>query len=469
MPGFCLSERMDSFYSYHLPVNGQTNPGDVMLNSVWSETTSIPQFPRLEGDVSTDVLIIGGGLAGILTASRLEKAGIRYLLIEADEICHGVTRNTTAKITAQHGLIYRRIRKEFGSDTARLYWEANEAAIAQYRLLSQKIPCDFEKQDAFVYSLNPTDKLEQELHTLQVLGIPGEFTRQIPLPFPVSGAVRFKNQAQFHPLKLAAGIAQGLNIRTHTRAVSIDGNTVATNHGTIKAQKIIVTTHFPLINTHGFYFLKLYQDRSYVLGLENAPNLKGMYRDEAAGGLSFRNAGDLLLLGGGGHRTGKTTSGWDSLTAAARQHFPNASVRYRWAAQDCITLDGIPYIGQYSKHTPNLYVATGFGKWGMTTAMVAATLLCDLIQGIRNPYTPVFSPARTVWRPQLFVNTAEVVKNLLTPTKPRCPHLGCALKWNPQEYSWDCPCHGSRFTEKGKLLDNPASGDLKQSFHPPGE
>ena len=172
-------------------------------------------------------------------------------------------------------------------------------------------------------------------------------------------------------------------------------------------------------------------------------------------------AGVGLLLGGGGHRTGKPGGGWEELEAFARRYFPNSRETCRWAAQDCMTLDGVPYIGQYGRHTPGLYVATGFNKWGMTSSMTAAMVLSDLVQGKRNPYAAVFSPARTVLRPQLLANLAEATASLLTVSKPRCPHMGCALKWNPLERTWDCPCHGSRFTEDGELLDNPATGGLQ--------
>lgn len=431
-----------------------------MINSVWANTTKIPVFPCLDHDAKTDVLIIGGGLAGLLCAYTLNQAGIDYLLIEADTICSGVSRNTTAKLTSQHGLIYERLIREFGTDTARVYWEANEAALARFRQLSEKNPCNFEVKPAYVYATSQNEKLEKELRALERIGVNATFQEKLPLPFPIFGAIKFENQAQFHPLMFASGIAQGLNIREHTKALAFNGNTVTTNRGNIQASKILVATHFPLLNKHGSYFLKMYQHRSYVLALEHGPKLDGMYVDEAKDGLSFRMADQLLLLGGGAHRTGKQGGNWSELEAFAHRYYPGAREKCRWATQDCMTLDGIPYIGPYSKRTPHLYVATGFNKWGMTSSMVAAMILCDMVQGKENPWAPIFSPSRTMLRPQLFANVFEATKNLLTVSKPRCPHMGCALKWNPQEHSWDCPCHGSRFTKKGKLLDNPATGDL---------
>lgn len=434
------------------------------MDSVWNNIT-LPEFPRLEQDVKTDVLIIGGGMAGLLCAYKLAQAGVDYLLIEADRICHGITRNTTAKITAQHGLIYDKLNREFHADIARLYWEANQAAVEQYRQLSTHIDCDFEPKDNAVYSTGPTLPLERELMTLQRFGANADFTDTLPLPFPISGAVRFHEQAQFHPLKFAAGIAKGLNIYEHTPAREWIGSIVLTDRVRIKAGAVIVATHFPLLNRHGSYFLKLYQNRSYVLALDYAPDPDCMMVDASGHGLSFRHDGSHLLLGGGAHRTGKHSENWKTLETFAQTHYPHAREAFRWAAQDCMTLDGIPYIGPYSKRTPNLFVATGFNKWGMTSSMVAASLLTDLVQGKETPYAAVFSPSRTILRPQLFLNAAESTLHLLTPTAPRCPHMGCALKWNPQEHSWDCPCHGSRFTKDGKLIDNPATGDLHLSLH----
>ena len=432
------------------------------MKSLWHDKTKLPQFPPLEEDIQTDVLIIGGGMAGILCAYFLGQAGVDYVLVEADRICSGVTGNTTAKITSQHGFVYQKLLKEFGPELARQYYQANEDAINCYRELCRDIDCDFVERDSYVYTLNRPEKLEKEIAALVQIGAKAELAQPSALPFPTAGAIRFRNQAQFDPLKFVASLAKGLHIFERTKVQSFDGNVYRTDRGIIRANKTIVATHFPIWNKHGSYFLKLYQHRSYVLALENAPQVDGMYVDESGTGLSFRNQGELLLLGGGSHRTGKQGGGWEELEQTARIYYPGASIKYRWATQDCMSLDGMPYIGQYSKRTPNLFVATGFNKWGMTSSMVAATILRDLVQGKDNSYEKLFSPSRSILRPQLAANAVEAVCNLLTPTKPRCPHMGCALKWNPQEHTWDCPCHGSRFGQDGKLLDGPATGDFPQ-------
>ena len=430
------------------------------MESIWRESAFLPQFPQLKGDISTDVLVIGGGMAGLLCAYQLQNAGVDCMVAERTRIASGVTGNTTAKLTSQHGLIYSKLAQKNGLEAAGLYLRSAEEALSQYRRLCAEIPCDFEEQSHTVYSRQDVRALEEELAVLSRLNYPAELVKDDSLLFPTAGGIRFPHQAQFHPLKFLSGMVQDLTIYENTPVLSLTKTGAVTEHGIIHANAIIVCTHFPFLNKHGSYFLKLYQQRSYVLALKNIPIPDGMYLDAQENGLSFRSWGDTLLLGGGGHRTGKPGGGWAELEAFVQAHYPDGKIVSRWAAQDCMSLDGLPYIGQYSAATPNLYVATGFNKWGMTTSMAAARLLTDLIFGRESPYAALFSPSRSILHRQLSINALEATVNLLTPTRKRCTHLGCALKWNPQERSWDCPCHGSRFSEDGKLLDNPATGDL---------
>ena len=439
------------------------------MDSIWTQSAQLPKFEALKEDRKTDVLIIGGGITGLLCAYMLEQAGVEYTLVEAGRICRGITKDTTAKITVQHGLIYHRLLREFGVEKAGMYLIANRKALEKYHFLCSAVDCDYQERNSAVYAREDRREIEKELDALQKIGFPAKLAVQLPLPFPIAGAVCFEGQAQFHPLKFLAFIAQGLCVFENTRVLEVMPGAAVTEHGTIKAEKMIVATHFPFLNKHGSYFLKLYQHRSYVLALKNAPEIRDMYVDMSDGGLSFRSFGDRLLLGGGGHRTGKTGGGWRELERFASRAYPGAQITQRWATQDCMSLDGVPYVGQYSKRTPNLYVATGFNKWGMTSAMAAAMLLVDLVLERHNPFAELFSPSRTMLRPQLAVNAAESALHLLTPTVPRCPHMGCALKYNRQEYSWDCPCHGSRFAQDGQLLDNPATGDKKRGFGKQGK
>lgn len=432
------------------------------MSSIWQSDTNIKNFDKLKCNLKTDVLIIGGGLAGLLTAYMLTQKGVDCVLLEAGQIAGGVTKNTTAKITFQHGLIYQKLLKTHGKAAAALYLDANKKALDKYQSLSYKIDCDFETKDAFVYTLDNTKPLENELNALKEIGYSAYYQKELPLPFKTAGAVKFKGQAQFNPLKFISGIVENLNIYQNSRVVELVKNKAKTDTGSVTANKIIVCTHFPFINKHGLYFLKMYQHRSYVIALENGPDIGGMYVDDALKGMSFRNYKNYLLIGGGDHRTGKKGGGYNELKSFAKAHYPDLKIKYSWATQDCMTLDGLPYIGNYSKMTDSLYVATGFNKWGMTTSMVAAELLCDMVTGKTNPLSKLLSPSRNMLKPQLAVNGVEAVLNLATFSKKRCPHLGCALKWNAYEHSWDCPCHGSRFTEDGRVINGPANGDLKK-------
>ena len=305
------------------------------MGSIWTRGVELPRFDPLQGDLRTDVLVIGGGLAGILCAWRLFREGVDCALVEADRLCGGTTQNTTAKVTAQHGLIYHSLTRKLGTERARLYLEANLAAVEEYRRLCREIDCDFEEKDSYVYAVDGLRQIDRELSALERLGYPAEFAAELPLPLPVAGAVRFPGQAQFHPLKFAGALARGLRIFEDTRVLELGPGTASTGRGTIRAEKIVVATHFPMLNKHGGYFLKLYQSRSYVLELENAQDVGGMYVDEDERGLSFRNAGGRLLLGGGGHRTGKRGRGWAELEAFAREHWPDARAAARWGAQGC--------------------------------------------------------------------------------------------------------------------------------------
>ena len=431
------------------------------MDSIWTKTVNIPSFPSMEGDIKTDVLIIGGGMAGILCAHFLEEQGVDYVLAEGREVCSGVTKNTTAKITSQHGLIYQKIAKQRGMEMAEMYLNANEAAVKAYGELAGKIDCDFERKNNYVYSLHDRKKLEREMQVLECLGFNGIFAEHTELPFRVEGAVGFPNQAQFHPLKFVAGLTKGLHIYEHTYVKELKPHRAVTERGEITFDKVIFATHFPVDNKHGMYFMKLYQHRSYVIAYEHGENLQGMYVDEAMKGMSFRNYGDLLLIGGGAHRTGKQGGSFKAIEEAARNYYGEVKEAARWATQDCMSLDGVPYIGEYGKGMPGCYVATGFNKWGMTSSMVAAKVLTDLVQGKENGYAKLFDPGRNMLKPQLVVNGAEAMINLVLPAKRRCPHMGCGLKWNKEEHSWDCPCHGSRFDEDGGMIDGPATGDLK--------
>ena len=476
------------------------------MQSVWSDSCKFEKRKVLDKDIKTDVLVIGAGIAGILTAYMLRENGKEVVLIDKDEVCSGNTKNTTAKITSQHDLIYDNLISEFGLDMAKQYARANELAIEKYEKIikERKIDCEFEKHSAYVYSLNEIDKIKKEVEAAKKLGICAEFVQNTNLPFEVKGAVKFNNQAQFNPLKFLKNISKDLLIYEHTRAVEIKENLVITNRGNITANHIVVTTHYPIMNTPGYYFMRMHQERSYVIALENADNVNGMYIDVEKNGCSFRNYKNLLLLGAIDQRTGENEKGgsYDKLRKIAKDLYPNSKEKYHWSAQDCMTIDNIPYIGKYSDETENIYVATGFNKWGMTSSMVSAMIISDMILGKDNDFSEIFSPKRF----DLSLSISNMAKDITETTKnfiaqkiyipsskiehiknghagiveyngekvgvyknnegkefivtTKCPHLGCQLGWNADELTWDCPCHGSRFDYKGKLIDSPSTKDL---------
>jgi len=431
------------------------------MSSVWKETTSHNPRPALCGDRKADVLVIGGGLCGILTAHFLKEAGARPIVVEAKQIGGGVSQNTTAKITAQHGLIYADLLSRFGRERALQYYHANAEAIQRYRELSARFPCDFEEKAAHVYSTGDKRKLEREAEAYQKLSIPGGLTEVSGLPFETAGAILMAGQAQFHPLKLLYALSEGLEIYEDTFVQKLEGNVAHTSKGKIEAERIVLATHYPLVNLLGLYFLKLYQHRSYVLALADAPPLAGMFLDEQEAGLSFRTYGDLLFVGGGSHRSGKTDGGYEVLRRFVKGAYPEATVKYHWATQDCMSLDKVPYIGQLRRGKTDLFVATGFNKWGMTGSMTAAMLLTErLVQG-KSGYEALYSPQRSILTKQLFSNLGAALAGLLTPGAPRCTHMGCKLHENIAERSLDCACHGSRFDLDGHVITGPAKREIK--------
>lgn len=431
------------------------------MQSIWSIKSDFSDYSPLQNDIKTSVLIVGGGIAGILCATELNSRGVDCVIAEADRICSKVTKNTTAKITSQHGFIYSKLVKNFGIETAQKYLTAHENAIAQYQKMCKDIDCDFEIKDNIVYCVDNIKKAEKEMSALSSMGYSAEFRQKIPAPIDIAGAVAFKNQAQFNPLKFLSYISKGLTIYENTKVIEIRDNKAITDKGTIKADYFVIATHFPFMNKYGAYFMKLYQERSYVIAVDRNENLEGMYVDEDKKGMSFRNYENMTLIGGGDHRTGKQGGNYNELRNFIKLYYPENREVCHWATQDCMSLDGIPYIGQYSPQTPNVFVITGFNKWGMASSMAASGIISDKICGRENDCADIFSPVRSILTPQLMLNMGESLIGLITPSKKRCPHLGCSLKWNSAEHTWDCPCHGSRFSENGKLLDNPATDDIE--------
>lgn len=456
------------------------------MQSIWKQSLEISEKESMEKDKKVHTLIIGAGMTGILTAYLLKQRGIDAVILEAKTIASGQTGNTTAKITSQHDIFYDKLIQKTGKKRAKAYAMANEEAIRIFEQIIRKehIDCDFEKKPSYLYTRDYVKKeeLQREAEAAKTLGIEASFVegdKITELPFEVKGAVCFENQAQFHPLKFIKHLAEELIIYENTKALSVKGHVVTTNQGTIQADNIIFACHYPITNVPGFYFLRQHQERSYVVALKSDRELSGMYYSIDENGLSLRSAGDILLLGGGAHRTGKCICqcsdvekrdyGYTFLNVMEQQYYKGAREITRWAAQDCMPHDEIPFIGKYSVFRPYWYVATGFKKWGMTSSMVSAMLLTSQICGEYNAYEAAFSPQRLLIRAGIknfLTDVGESIrglsKGLFSGKERRCKHMGCRLEWNNEEDSWDCPCHGSRYDKNGELLDNPAQIDLPE-------
>lgn len=474
--------------------------------SLWSLTTKFDSYSKLLKDIECDVLVIGGGIAGILTAYFLTLNNINVVLVDAKSICSGQTSCTTAKITSQHGACYQKIEKMFSIDVARFYADANEKAIDEFDkiIFDNRIDCDFMRLPSYLYTVRSTDVLEKEFSFIQKCNINAVLTACTELPFDVKLALRYQNQAQFNPLKFLKALTNYISIFENTRVNKVEDNIAYCENAKIKAKKIVFATHYPIINFPGLYFTRMHQSRSYVVALKGSTNLNAMYYGVDKGALSYRNYKDMILLSGVSHRTGEDSkSPYEYLIKKGKEYFPQNEVCCKFSAQDCMTPDYMPYAGVYAKSHSDWYVLTGFSKWGMTNSMISSKLVSDMITGKKNALEKILTPSRfnlSTVKPVLN-ETFHAIKGLsktalripmnsvsdipyggakvvvlsgkrcgvykseegdIYAVSARCPHMGCALSWNSVEKTWDCPCHGSRFSYTGELLDSPSQISLKR-------
>lgn len=504
-----------------------TIPG--RAESYWVASMPETKYSSLSGDINVDVAILGGGIVGITIAFLLKEEGVSSIaIIEADRILKGVTGHTTAKVTSQHNLIYDRLISKFGRRQAQQYADSNQAAIEKIASIvnSRGIDCDFVRKPAYVYAdtEESAGKILNEVEAAQSLGLPASFEADLPLPFKTYGSIRFLNQAQFHPRKYLCALAKeiegdGCHIFEKTRALKIEGDgpvTITTDQGTVRAHKVIQATHYPFHDKPGFFFQRLYQSRSYVLAFRiKEPFPDGMFINASEPFRSLRSqsadSGELILVSGDGHRTGEGNNEIDhykNLEKWVRSIYSVNSIDYHWSTQDTISIDNVPYIGRLTSGNENLYLATGFRKWGMTTGTVAAMILTDMLFGRENPWAEVYDPSR--FKPiesaktvlsQVGEATKGFIGDRITPVQedishiapgdgaivkvegkrvaayrdydetihtldPSCRHMGCIVSWNDAEKTWDCPCHGSRYNAIGEVIHGPAVYGLRKSKNP---
>jgi glycine/D-amino acid oxidase-like deaminating enzyme/nitrite reductase/ring-hydroxylating ferredoxin subunit len=496
--------------------------------SLWVGTTAETAYPRLPGDVEVDVVVVGAGITGLTLAALLKAEGRRVAVIEAGRIAAGTTGYTTAKVTVLHGLVFDDLSQAFGVDAAQHYADANLAGMAALADLTvrHRIDCQLERQAAYTYTTDPAmvDKIRAEVDVARQVGLPASFTTDTDLPYPVEGAIRVDDQAQFHPRRFCLGLAEAIDgdgsaVYERTRALSVDEGgdegggrpcTVETDSGTVHADFVVQATHLPFSDTGGF-FARAHPVRSYVLSAHlGGPVPQGMYLSIDTPSRSVRPAridgDDVVIVGGESHKVGQdpdTRDRYAALEDWARRHFAIRSVDYRWSAQDYVPVDHVPFVGPVSPGSERILVATGFKKWGMSNGAGAAVMLADRIAGRDNPSAALFDTNRLNPRQsikELVTENANVVKRfvgdrLRTETRsiadlapgeaavlvegtervaayrdpagvvhavsPVCTHLGCTVAWNTAETTWDCPCHGSRFTCDGRVIQGPAVKDLE--------
>lgn len=492
--------------------------------SFWIDSTPTTTYPSLRNNnISVDVAIVGGGIVGLTAATLLKQAGKTVAVIESKQIATGVSGHTTAKITSLHQLIYADLIKQIGEDKARLYAGSNQAAIEQIAtfVAEQQIDCDFSRQSAYTFTQleHDLDKITDEVEAAIKLGLPASFVRETSLPLAIAGAVKFDHQAQFHVRKYLLHLAKnipgnGSHIFEHTRVLNVEDTPceVITDRGVINAENAIIATHLPILD-QGLFFAKTYPERSYLIAarIDPAKAPKGMFIGIGKDYHSIRttpdHAGVLLIVGGSGHKVGAvsdTEECYQKLEDYARTHFDLESIEYRWSTQDMVSFDKLPYIGKLTPLNKHIYVATGFSLWGMTKGTMSGMLLSDLLLNKDNPAAEIYDATRatpfitpesikqgidlvTHWvgdrlkglQSSSFAEVSDGEGKLLTIDGEKvaayrdeqgtvhavsavCTHLACIVNWNNAEKSWDCPCHGSRFSYDGEVLHGPAVKDLER-------
>ncbi|MDD3497911.1 MAG: FAD-dependent oxidoreductase [Candidatus Moranbacteria bacterium] len=491
------------------------------IRSLWTATTPETDYPELSSEIEADVAIVGGGMAGLSAAYFLAKENFKVAVIESSRIATGTSGNTTAKVTSQHNLKYAFLKKHFGSRKARIYADSNQWAIAETERIirEEKIDCDFTRSPAYVYALTDEgfEDIKRENRICQELGLPSSVVEEVEsIPFPIRGAIKFENQAYFHPRKYLLALAdkitdKGGKIFENTEAVSIRSGknpAVITAKGNIRADHIIVATNYPFFD-RGLFSLRTSQSRSYGLAANPGNSCpEGMFINNEGEVFSFRHhkSGEKnwIIVGGENHIAGEEEGKdhFSSLEKSAGQKLMVGNVEYIWSAQDSISIDGVPFIGKMP-NAENVYVTTGYGKWGMTTSLVSAKILADSIMGKNSEWMNLYSPLRfnfTASFSELFdlirrvsrsyfryirkdkseLSEPDLDEGRIIASKGKkiavykdksgnihsysavCTHLGCIVSWNSSEKTWDCPCHGSRFDKDGKVIHGPARRSLPE-------
>lgn len=490
-------------------------------NSYWMDSVPPTSYPALQSEITVDVCIVGGGIAGLLSAFELSEAGLRVAILEGGRIASSVTGYTTAKLTSQHGTRYLRLTQEQGADVARSYARANQDALQRIRDIAGQLQIDdaIQTRDAYIYGTDPdsVEALRAEAQAAADAGLPASFTTEVPIPFETVGAVRFTDQAQIHPrrllIPLASALAErGVQIFESSRAkdISFDTHwTVSTKEGQVHADNVVVTALTPTAGVGDDLWERMYCHQGFVVALplrHGATGPGGVLISYERPMRSIRTIeraeGQLLQVAGGSYVEDPNTGAepYDDLETWAREHFDVGEVEYRWTTQDYSTADGIPLIGQLDDD--GLYIATGFGGWGLTSAGVTGAILRDLITGgqVTSQYRDIFNPSRelpaidsALISARTSSGTDRDANEIITGLTPGeaavvrsggeqlavykdddgqldvvsavCTHASGIVLWNPSDSQWACPCHGSKFSTDGSVIQGPAEVPLPDKKH----
>lgn len=477
---------------------------DIKYQSVWQVDRR--DYQKLKGDLKREIVVIGGGIAGFLTAFKLSEAGKAVTLVEADRLFSGTTGKTTAKITLNQGTVYYELNKRYGKETAALYYNAQAEGMRGIAELVKKynIDCDWRETDSYIYSCGGKSDLDKTYEVLKNLGTNCKLESNLP-NLKADIALKVSGQYLFDPIKFLTALPVNFEIFEHSRVIDVDTETkrILTESGSIKADIIIIATHFPIINSVGAYYFKLRQSTSYTIAV-NKQLTKDMFLEEREDGLSIRPYSEGTLFGGFDHRTGRVVDcdAFSALKQRAKEIFGGENITHIWSAQDVMTFDKMPMAGRYSRTSEGVYLVTGFNKWGMSNSMICGGLLTDLILNRPNPYTRIFSPQRHIkgafgdYMSNAFTNVKEIAKGYVSMTRKTvddvpvncgmivryhgkrravyrdengklfaigrmCPHMHGELKWNPNGKCWECPCHGSRFDIYGNIISEPSTKHCK--------
>ena len=486
--------------------------------SFWVATADEAPHPALSGRVRVDVAVVGAGVVGATTACLVKEAGMSVVLIDSESVGHGVTGNSTAKVTSLHTLIYARLQDEHGEEVARAYGEANERAVAEIRrrCLDRPAACGWADSTAYTFVERDVDRdgVEREVSVAQRLGLPAEMADDVRLPFPVAAAVAFSGQGRVDPLRYVRALVSGIpDGRSHvferSRVMAVDeeqsGFVLHTRAGEVAAEGVVVATGVPFLD-RGLFFARVAPRRAYVLAAEapseGAPS--GLFISATTPTHSVRPAEfegrEIVIVSGEGHPVGETEDHAGHarrLELWSRDVLGAGEVLHRWSTQDYFSLDGVPFVGPMQRGR-RIFTATGFGGWGITNGTAAGVLLSDLLLERDNPWAELYDPHRLAFGklPAFIKKGAHDAGHLLgdrlrggseSPlsdlgngegrlidvggatiavsrdeqgtfhaVSAACTHLGCFVHFNDVEKSWDCPCHGSRFTPQGSVLQGPA-------------